>query len=279
MPNTKLVLLGTGTPNCLPGRFQQSTAIVVDEQAYIIDCGGGTIQRIAEAFAKGVDALALTKLTRLFLTHLHPDHTVGLADFIIAPWVQMRTAPLLIYGPQGTKQLVEHLLKAYEVGVGEHKNGLCPINHPLLVTVHEYDAGLIYEDDRLSVEAFHVQHGALDAFGLKFVTAAKTIVHSGDTCALPIMAEKARGCDVLVHEVYCAASLAKRSQAWQRYHSTAHTSAVELATIANEAQPGLLVLNHQLVWEGHTEQDLMQEISERYDGRVAFGRDLDIFEL
>lgn len=278
MASTKLIMLGTGTPNCLPGRHQQAAAVLSGGQSYLIDCGGGTIQRIAQAEALGYTELADHRLTRLFLTHLHPDHVVGIPDLIIAPWVKTRTAPLQIYGPVGTRMMVSHILEAFAAGIGEHKNGLAPLNHPLTVDVFEYEAGPIYSDANLSVEAFRVSHGGLDAFGLKFVSADKTIVHSGDTCAVPIMAEKAAGADILIHEVYCRASLAQRDPAWQAYHRAAHTSTVELAAIANQARPGLLVLNHQMTWGRNTNEELIAEIRERYNGRIAFANDLDVFE-
>lgn len=274
---TKFVLLGTGTPNCLPESYQQASAIVTNGQAYVIDCGGGTIQRTSQAVAKGIPELRLSSLTRLFITHLHPDHTAGLADFMLAPWVEQRQE-LHIYGPAGTKSLVHHLLQAYEKGINEHRHGLAPINQPLNITPFEYDEGIIYEDANISIEAFRVQHGSLDAFGLRCVTADKTIVHSGDTKALPIVAEKAKGCDMLVHEVYCHASLLPRDPAWQNYHRNYHTSTLELAEIANFARPGLLILNHQLIWGNFTRADLMKEITDHYDGAVVYGEDLMVFE-
>lgn len=274
---TQLVLLGTGTPNCEVGRVQQGAAVITEGQPYLIDCGGGIMQRIAEARAGGMAAFDMARLTRLFLTHLHPDHTAGLADLILAPWVLGRAAPLRIFGPIGTQALVDNLLQGYAIGIGEHRDGLAPIDNPLAVVVTEIEAGEVYADAAVRVEAFRVSHGGLDAFGYRFTTADRIIVHSGDTCPVPVMVEMAAGCDILVHEVYCAASLSWHSERWQRYHRSVHTSGVELAALAAEAQPKLLVLNHQLIWGDWTEVDLMAEIAAGYDGRVVYGRDLDLF--
>ncbi|MEM7331617.1 MAG: MBL fold metallo-hydrolase [Chloroflexota bacterium] len=278
MSKTKLVLLGTGTPNCDPNRYQNASAIIINDQPYIIDCGGGTIQRISEAESRGIAELNDSKLTRLFLTHLHPDHVVGLGDFIIAPWVKTRVDPVQIYGPVGTRNMVEHLLRAFQIGIGEHQNGLAALDAPLEVEVYEFEEGFVYEDGNVYVESFRVEHGSLDAFGLRFVTEDKTIVHSGDTRALPIMAQAAKGADILIHEVYCKASLDMRDPRWQRYHSTAHTSTIELAEIANKAQPGLLILNHSMTWGLQTEETMLKEITDLYNGRVVLGNDLDVFE-
>ena len=64
--------------------------------------------------------------------------------------------------------------------------------------------------------------------------------------------------------------------AWQGYHSSVHTSSRELAQLASKAQPGLLILYHQLFW-GATDEELLAEIKERYDGNVVSGKDLDVF--
>lgn len=277
MSRTQLVLLGTGTPNILPNRFQSSFAVIVDNQPYLVDCGGGTLQRIAQVVhEKHIPALIMTNLTHLFLTHLHPDHTTGLPDLLIAPWVLDRDAVLHIWGPKGTQSLVDHLLQAYEIGIGEHRDGLAPINHPLNVQVTEISAGQVYQDERVTVIAFRGQHSTLEAYGYKFVTPDKTIAISGDTTPTETLIDHAKNCDILVHEVYSAEQFKRQSPAWQKYHRQAHTSTVELAEIAKKAQPDLLVLVHQLYW-GTDDTGLLDEIRQHYDGEVVSGQDLEIF--
>ncbi|MEM7113988.1 MAG: MBL fold metallo-hydrolase [Chloroflexota bacterium] len=273
---TKLVLLGTGTPNMEPTKFQSSLAIIVDGQSYIVDCGGGTIQRLSQARAKGLEGLEPPNLTHLFLTHLHPDHTVGLADFMIAPWVEGRKRPLKIYGPQKTDQLVNGLLAAYETGIAEHRDGDAGVNHPLLIETDAISSGVIYQDPFVTVEAFPVSHGDLEAYGLKFTTPDKTIVISGDTCPVDALLEQAQGCDILVHEVYSADAWQRKPKQWQGYHQKVHTSTIELAAIANKARPDLLVLVHQLTWDT-TDAALVAELTALYDGKVVSGKDLNIF--
>jgi ribonuclease BN (tRNA processing enzyme) len=274
---TNLILLGTGSPNLLPEKYQSGYAVVVDERSYIVDCGGGVMQRISQAYERyQLEALAMTHLTRLFLTHLHPDHTTGLADFMIAPWVLGRSEPVTIYGSKGTQPMIDHLLAAYEIGIGEHRDGLALIDNPLDIHVTEIQAGQIYQDDKVTIEAFSVSHGGLETYGYKFTTPDKTIVISGDTCPQETLIEKATGCDILVHEVYSAAQFKLRPEGWQKYHSTVHTSASELAEIANKAQPKLLILTHQLYW-GATDESLLWEVTSRYTGDVISGSDLDMF--
>ena len=277
MSKTIFVMLGTGTPNCTAGRSQQSSAVVVDDQAYLIDCGAGTLYRAAEAHAKGVPGFDLKQLRHIFLTHLHPDHTTGLAAMIIAPWVKDRTEPLHVYGPAGTKAMCDHLLAAYQIGIHEHANGVAPLDDNGLVVAHEYEEGPIYQDNKVAVSAFRVKHSFLNAFGLKFVTADKVIVHSGDTCFVPQMIEQARSCDILVHEVYSQAALEQREPGWKHYHETVHTSSHEVARIGNEARPGLIILNHYMTWNKVPDAAILDEIRISYDGDVVLGRDLEIY--
>jgi ribonuclease BN (tRNA processing enzyme) len=126
------------------------------------------------------------------------------------------------------------------------------------------------------VAAFAVQHGTWPAYGYKFYTPDRTIVISGDTAPTPECVAVYQGCDVLVHEVYSSIGFAARAPAWQRYHASVHTSARELAALATQAQPGLLILYHQL-FHGVSEETLLGEVRERYAGQVVSGQDLDVY--
>ncbi|MGH9801254.1 MAG: MBL fold metallo-hydrolase, partial [Blastocatellia bacterium] len=105
---TLVVLLGTGTPNADPNRSGPAVAVVVNDTPYVIDSGAGVVRRAAAAAQNGVKGLAVEKLRRLFITHLHSDHTVGLPDFIFTPAVLERDAPLEIFGPQGTRRMANY---------------------------------------------------------------------------------------------------------------------------------------------------------------------------
>jgi ribonuclease BN (tRNA processing enzyme) len=273
----RVVLLGTGTPNAEPDRSGPSVAVVVGDTPYIVDCGPGVVRRATAAQAAGIEALEPKKLTRLFLTHLHSDHTAGYPDLVLTPWVLEREEPLEVCGPPGTQAMTEHILAAYSEDIRDRLSGLEPMKAGVdLVEAHEIKSGVVYEDDHVTVEAFPVAHGSLPSFGYKFHAPDRTIVISGDTAPTETAVEAARGCDVLIHEVYSSSRFERLSPAWKRYHSRMHTSTRELAAIASQARPGLLVLYHQLFW-GATEEELLAEIRERYDGRVVSGKDLDVY--
>lgn len=157
--------------------------------------------------------------------------------------------------------------------------------------VTEIESGIIYKDDRVTVEAFPVSHGTLECYGYKFITPDKTIVITGDTAPLDIVAEKAKDCDILLHEVEYAAGISCREPKWQKYHREVHTLSTDLAQVAKKANPKLLVTYHriyhmnvqdnrknlaaEMAWR---DEAILDEIREAgYEGYVVNGKDLDIF--
>ena len=172
--------------------------------------------------------------------------------------------------------MVSHLAAAYEVNVREHRRAHPTSEQGCQVAVHTLQPGFCYRDDLLSVHALEANHGDLEAYSFKFQTPDRCIVVSGDTKPTPEFADWARGCDVLIHEVYSAARLPTLPAAWQAYHSRVHTSSTELASLARQARPGILALYHQLFW-GATPAELVAEVRSGYDGCVVSANDLDIY--
>ncbi|MGH7730082.1 MAG: MBL fold metallo-hydrolase [Candidatus Eiseniibacteriota bacterium] len=275
---TQVVMLGTGTPNADPDRSGPSVAVVVRDRAYLVDCGPGVVRRAAAAQRNGIAALAPEKLGIVFLTHLHSDHTVGLPDLMLTPWVLERAAPLEVYGPAGTRTMTDHVLAAWAEDIRMRIEGLEPEKSDgWQVHTHEIAPGVVYQDSNLKVTAIPVPHANWRrAFAYKFETPDRVIVVSGDTRPSDALAKACDGCDILVHEVYSADRIATRSPEWQRYHADAHTSTTELAALATRAKPRLLVLYHQLYW-GTDDEGLVREVRRGYDGAVVSARDLEVY--
>ena len=279
---TKLVILGSGTPNPSPWQSGCSLAIIVFNTPYIIDFGPGLIRKSAAmspTYGGNITGLEVKNIKKAFLTHLHSDHTTGYPDLILTPWVMGRNEPLEVYGPEGINKMTEKILEAYEDDIKYRLYGTEPANNQgWRVNSHEITSeGIVYQDDNIKVEAFPVVHGTWpNAWGFRFTTPDKIIVISGDTAPCDKIIEYAKEADILVHEVYSKAGFDKRSESWKNYHSTHHTSTLELGEIANKTNPKLTVLYHILYW-GSSEQDLLDEINKEYKGKVMVGRDLDVF--
>lgn len=278
--STRVVLLGTGTPNPDPARSGPAVALLAGGTAYLVDAGPGLVRRAA-ALAGTFPALRAENLRLLFLTHLHSDHTVGLPDLIHTGWVAGRTTPLRIVGPPGTRALAEHLTAAFQADIANRTTGLQPHTEDgWRLEAEEVSGGEVYRDSIVTVTAIPVHHDGWPdgtAFGYRFETRDRVIVISGDATPSDAVARACNGCDLLVHEVYAVRGFATRSPEWQRYHADAHTSTRELAELAARARPKLLVLYHQLFW-GATDEDLVREIrAAGYAGPVVSGRDLGVY--
>jgi ribonuclease BN (tRNA processing enzyme) len=274
-----VVVLGTGTPNADPDRSGPALAVIANGHAYLIDAGPGVVRRAAAARRAGTAALEPRLLDRVFITHLHSDHTVGLPDLIFTPWVLERAVPLAVYGPPGIKAMTEHLEQAYSEDVHVRIDGAEPANETgYKVDAHEVDTGVVYRDTNVVVRAFAVPHGDWKvAYGYRFDAGGRSIVISGDTRASDAVVRACNGCDVLIHEVYSAEMFVRRPPEWQRYHAAAHTSTTQLAALATRARPKLLVLYHQLYW-GADDDGLIREIrAAGYTGPVVSARDLGVY--
>lgn len=164
--------------------------------------------------------------------------------------------------------------------------GTCAVN------AHEISAGVIYQDDNVRVTAFPTRHGDWEeSFGYKFETADRTIVITGDTTPIPATIEACNGCDVLIHEAqtqkFLKYSRRPNSQGFdlKAYAAKYHTTTTQLAGLANQAKPGLLILQHNSITLrpdkrpfASSPDDLLREIREGgYNGRVVVGRDLDVY--
>jgi ribonuclease BN (tRNA processing enzyme) len=278
---TQLILLGTGNPNPDPNHQGCSLIILVNEIPFVVDFGAGLVRQAAALtpeYGGKLHELSIQNLKTAFLTHLHSDHTVGFPDLILTPWVMGRDTPLEVYGPKGTVEMTHHILHAYREDIRYRVYGLETANDQgWRMNVHEFDEGVIYETETLQVKAFRVHHGTmLNAYGFRFTTPDKVIVLSGDTAPCENLIRFGQGADILVHEVYSQKGFARKDALWQVYHANHHTSTTELAEIARQLRPKLLVLNHVLFW-GATEQEILDEIAQGYDGKVVVGADLQVY--
>lgn len=289
MVESKIIMLGTGTPNPDPQRKGPSTAIVVGNQAYLIDAGAGCMRQAELAHRQyALQALSVPKLDYVFLTHLHSDHTLGLPDVIFTPWVLERSQALKIFGPPGTKRMVERILEAWQEDIAARRYGLELANEEgIHVIVKEIDEGVVFEDDQVKVEAFRVSHPPLFALGYRFSTPDRVIVISGDTGPSENLISWAQGCDVLIHEVISARGVEMREAKWRKYHKAVHTNSHQLGMLASKIGPKTLVLYHQLfmasldeqgqwVCEKQREKEMMADIKEYFQGKIISAADLEL---
>ncbi len=279
---TKLIVLGSGTPNPDPNRAGSAYAVVVNETPYLIDFGPGVIRRAASLsppWGGKIEAMTVKNFEHAFLTHIHSDHSAGLADLLLTPWIMGRDKKLNLYGPKGLEQMASSTLEAFEDDINYRIYGTQPSNKMgYKFNFYLLSEGLIYEDENVSVEAFTVPHGSFDdAYGFRFTTEDKVIVFSGDTGPSKTLEKFAAGADILVHEVYSNAGFLKKTKDWQIYHKGHHTSTFEVGEIASRAKPKLLLLSHILFW-GSTTDEILKETQSTYKGEIKIAEDLMIIK-
>jgi ribonuclease BN (tRNA processing enzyme) len=295
---TRVVLLGTGTPVPDPDRSGPATAIVVGDSAYLVDFGPGVVRRAeAAVLDRGITALEPRNLKVAFVTHLHSDHTAGYSDLIFTGWTSGRSTPLEVYGPAGLQSMTEHILQAYRIDIETRTNpegNQRAVADAWKVNAHEIKPGVIYKDANVTVTAFPTKH-AMESYGYRFDTPDRRIVISGDTSPTEETIKACNGCDVLLHEAQTLDLYTKMPERLHSFVTKYHTTTAQLAALAAEAKPKLLVIYHTIAHRPgidppkylssfaaagpprSTEEILEEEISSRYSGQFVVGRDLDVY--
>ena len=238
--------------------------------------GENIVRRASAAYDRGIQALEPTKLRVAFVTHLHSDHTVGYPDLIFTPWTIGRRVPLEVYGPKGINAMTTHLLEAYRVDIETRtspEGNQRGFPDGARVNAHEIGPGVVYKDANVTVTAFATKH-AMESYGYRFDTADRSIVISGDTNPTQATIDACHGCDVLIHEAHTPRWLASRPSFFQQFSAKFHTTTTELADLARQAKPQLLILYH---YSSVSPEELQSEMRARYPGHFVVGRDLDVY--
>ena len=291
---TKVVMLGSGNPFPDPERSGPSVAIIVNDVPYLFDAGAGVWQATGAATPKyggTVKALESGNISKVFITHLHSDHVVGLPSLILLPWALGREAPLEVWGPPGTDNMVKHLTEAYREDVGSRKYGLGQDNDTgwRAVGHNVPKAGLVYQDENVKIEAYRTLHTTIPiSYAYRVTTPDKVVTISGDTVKNKGIIEASRGADILVHEVVTIEG--QDTAGWanggkENRHNFGniigyyHANTKDLAEIANEAKPKLLVLYHVQNYTSPLRPEApVEEIKKYgYDGKVILSQDQDIY--
>ena len=275
---TRVIMLGTGTPVPSGERAGSGIAVIHDGEAYLFDAGHGTVQRAIQAW-KTMDAPELNPPTikNVFLSHLHSDHTMDYSELAATFWWE-RGVKLTAYGPKGLQDMTNGYYDMQKVDIALRTSGNQPVDTPTLYQVNVNEIakdGIIFNKNNVTVEAFSVDHGHIKpAYGYKITTPDKTIVFSGDTTYSKNLIKKAKGVDILIHEVVSEEGWRAETPEWQAYHDSAHTITSKLAKVANEAKPKLLVLNHVLHFSAPVET-AYTEMEALYKGKMVLANDLD----
>ena len=276
---TRLILLGTGGgPRPRKLRSAPAQVIVVNDTAYVIDCGDGVARQLVLA------GVALAGLRHVFITHHHSDHNADYGNLILLAWTAGLRTPVDTWGPPPLEKMTRLFLEtnAYDIQARIADEGRIPLAP--LVHVHEVrSGGLVMRDGNVTVTAALVHHPpVVPAFAYRFDAADRSIVISGDTTPSHNLIQLARDADVLVHEAMYPPALDRlvagvaNAPDLKRSILSHHTSAEGAGRVAQAAGVKTLVLSHLVPSEDPllTDQMWIDAASTHFRGRVILGKDL-----
>jgi ribonuclease Z len=249
----RVTLCGTSSPVPHPTRAQACVAIQVDHRLFLVDAGAGSANVAALA------GLPLERLEAIFLTHFHSDHIAAIADFALLSWVAGRPVPLALVGPSGVTQVAKGLNRLYALDGGyrvrHHGPDLLPPDLHDLVP-RTISPGVVYDEGGLVVQAFTVDHHPVaPAVGYRFDYGGRSVVVTGDTVVNDALREAVTGADLVLADALSPTlvdALVRATRAAGRDRQAAvfedirdyHASTADLATLARDADIGLLALYH-----------------------------------
>jgi len=273
-PSIKVTLLGTGTPQPIMERFGASILVQAGSESLLFDAGRGCLQRLRQI------NVSYDKIDALFLTHLHSDHITGLPDLWLTGWlVSKRAVPLDVFGPTGTREMLNYLQKAFAFDIKMRVEDDKRSEDGSKFVVAEIQQGVVYEKNGVKVTAFLVDHyPVVPAFGYRIDYSGHTVVLSGDTRYSENLISFAKGADLLIHEVAIAPDTLSKSD--PQYHILMHhTTPEQAAKVFNKVQPRLAAYSHIVKIHGLTEADIMKRTKATYSGPVIMGEDLMSFSI
>ncbi|WP_127533658.1 ribonuclease Z [Paenibacillus kobensis] len=268
----ELTFLGTGAGR--PSRQRNVTSIALRlpsplNSVWLFDAGEGTQHKLLDTPIK------LNRIDRIFISHMHGDHTFGLAGLLSTRAYDGGVDPVTLYGPPGLREMIECLFELSSTRITYE------------IRYVEVEEGIIYDDGQFSVEAAALEHrvpcfgyriverdrsGRLDTAKLKeagvpagplygklkagediVLDDGRTVCSAdvtgpcipgriitilGDTKPCSGALKLARDADLLVHEATFEAGLEEKAEAY------GHSTTIQAAEIAREAGAHKLVMTH-----------------------------------
>ena len=258
-----------GTAGSWPTKERSASAIALDleRELVLLDCGEGAQRQFFQSSA------SFMRVRRIFLTHFHGDHFLGLPGLIQSMCLNHRTEPLDIYGPPDSDEMVGRALRM----------GYFTLRFP--VTVHALSPGATVEMDGYRVTTSHAEHPvpalafrveeapkrgrfngelarSLGIHGRDFARLeegepvrvegrvihpsdvmgpprpGRSVVYSGDTAPSEEVRKLAHRATLLIHEATVGQEIEKEANEW------GHSSARQAAECAREAGVSALFLTH-----------------------------------
>lgn len=197
--NDRMVILGSSSGIPSAHRSSSSFILETDSQSYLFDAGEGTSTSILR------HNINYDKINTIFITHMHPDHCVGLFPLIQMMYLSNREKSLEIYLPEESVSDVKNFLNTLY---------LFPEKLSFDLYFYTIKPGLFFEDSHLKVKAYPNLHLAeneeiiekeklsnkMESFSFEITSKNKKIVYSGDIGGLDDLKMIMHNADILLTE-------------------------------------------------------------------------------
>jgi ribonuclease Z len=273
--NIRVTLLGTASgPRAFVDKAGISTVVEAGGERLLFDAGRGFMQRLVQA------GFPMNGVTKLFLTHLHSDHVIGVPDLMLTPWsaAPERKVPLEVWGPDGTRDMMRHLNEAFAFDIHMRRDvdeSFSP--EGIRMVTHDIQPGKVYEKNGVTVTAFLVSHGLVKpSYGYRVDYAGRSVALSGDTSPNDNLAAVCKRVDVLVHEAIDVDVLRRLVPDKPRMDAIVarHTTPEQAAAIFRKVSPRLAVFSHS-----PGTASIVEQTRQSYSGRVEMGDDLMVIDI
>lgn len=250
----QVTILGSGT--IIPTSNRRSTSLVIarGDELYLFDCGPGALDALEEA------GLRFRELKRVFLTHYHPDHTLGIGHLLAAirlDGVMGGGGSLTIVGPRGLGDFIGRWHALYHSTVLEDAS-------LELVEIGDGDA---YTENDVKVRAAKVDHDDYAALAYRFESEGRSVVYTGDTEYTESLVEFSKGADLLFAE--CSFP--------DDQPMTGHMTPTAVGKLAARARAGRVVLVH--LYPVYGDKDPGAGVRSAFSGQVTVATDGMMIDL
>jgi len=267
----RILFLGTGGSVPTVERGSPCIALRRESELLFFDCGEGAQRQLA--FAK----LRSGNLSKIFITHLHGDHVLGLGGLLQSLSLSRRTKPIQIFGPQGIRRFIEalcetlHFMPSFDLIVEEigdagkifetnqYTISVCKTDHDSILSLgylleEKWRPGQFFPErcKQLGVpegpqwkklqsgESVRLENGNIVSpeMVLGPRRPGRKVVYSGDTRPTKDVVALSSDADALIHDSTYDDSLMNKAMEY------GHSTAGQAAEVAKQAKVKLLILTH-----------------------------------
>jgi ribonuclease Z len=281
----RVIALGTGMP--LTRSSQASASFLVqlgNGENFIFDIGSHAAANLASL------EIPYNELTKVFLGHLHLDHTGDLPVLWISGWLGARTKPLEVWGPSGPKPelgttaFIDNLKRTYAWDYHTRLGSVPKAGGDLIG--HEFDftkPAVVYQQNGVKITAFPAVHIYDGCVSYRLDWNGRSFVYSSDTNPNTWFLDHAKNADLVIHETFMTANTLVRRRGFdpkiaEMVATRYHTSPAQAGKVFSIVKPRMAVAYH-FFNDLDTRHDVNAEVRRCYAGPLTLAEDLLVWNI